>query len=42
KKVADEIAFVADGVIEAHGQATAFFEMPATPRLAGFLETVLA
>lgn len=42
RKVADEIAFVADGLIEAHGPADAFFDQPATPRLARFLETVLA
>jgi polar amino acid transport system ATP-binding protein len=42
RKVADEIAFVADGLIEAHGPAGAFFDQPATPRLARFLETVLA
>jgi len=42
RKVADAIAFVADGRIEAHSPADAFFEQPATPRLARFLETVLA
>jgi len=42
RKVADAIAFVADGRIEAHSPADVFFEQPATPRLARFLETVLA
>jgi polar amino acid transport system ATP-binding protein len=42
KRVADEIAFVADGLIEAHASVEAFFEQPASPRLARFLETVLA
>jgi polar amino acid transport system ATP-binding protein len=42
RKVADQIAFVADGLIEAHAPANAFFDQPATRRLARFLETVLA
>lgn len=42
KRVADEIAFVADGQIEVHGPVATFFENPASPRLAAFLETVLA
>ena len=42
RKVADEIAFVADGLVEAHGPADQFFDNPATPRLEKFLQTVLA
>lgn len=41
RRVADELAFVADGLIEAHGPSTEFFDRPATPRLTGFLAKVL-
>jgi len=42
RRVADEIAFVADGRVTSAGPAAAFFDHPADPRVRAFLATTLA
>jgi len=42
RKVADQVAFLADGKVLEHSNAAKFFSNPATPHAAQFLEKVLA
>jgi polar amino acid transport system ATP-binding protein len=41
RRVADEVAFVAEGRVVAHGSATDFFDRPTDPRVRSFLERTL-
>ena len=42
RRVADEIAFIADGTVLAAGSATEFFEQPTEPRVRSFLQLTMA
>ena len=42
RRVADEVAFIADGRVAAHAASGDFFERPTDPRVRGFLETTLS
>lgn len=42
RRVADEVAFIADGRVVAHGNAADFFDRPTDPRVRGFLERTLS
>jgi polar amino acid transport system ATP-binding protein len=41
RRVADDVAFIADGRVVAHGSAAEFFDRPTDPRVCGFLERTL-
>jgi polar amino acid transport system ATP-binding protein len=41
RRVADEVAFIAEGRVVAHGSATDFFDRPSDPRVRSFLERTL-
>jgi polar amino acid transport system ATP-binding protein len=42
RRVADDVAFIADGRVVAHGAAADFFDRPTDPRVRGFLERTLS
>jgi polar amino acid transport system ATP-binding protein len=42
RRVADDVAFIADGRVVAHGGAADFFDRPTDPRVRGFLERTLS
>jgi polar amino acid transport system ATP-binding protein len=42
RRVADDVAFIADGRVVAHGAAADFFDQPTDPRVRGFLERTLS
>jgi len=42
RRVADDMAFIADGRVVAHGAAADFFDRPTDPRVRGFLERTLS
>jgi len=42
RHVADDVAFIADGHVVAHGAAADFFDRPTDPRVRGFLERTLS
>jgi len=42
RRVADDVAFIAEGRVVAHGAAAEFFDRPTDPRVRGFLERTLS
>jgi polar amino acid transport system ATP-binding protein len=42
RRVADDVAFIADGRVVAHGAGPDFFDRPTDPRVRGFLERTLS
>jgi polar amino acid transport system ATP-binding protein len=42
RRVADDVAFIADGRVVAHGPTADFFDRPTDPRVRGFLERTLS